>query len=1073
MYRIEFSNYPSPYQPTFNGTNGRTEVQFVSAPSCTINFGMNDPLNYCEENPMLIVPCYETGNITGNLDAAIVNFPYTASDVPEGQGGTGVNPAKAANIATVGSVWGVAVQSDARRVFTSSFLKRHVGLGPLGLGGVYVLDYGIGTPSIAGSFNLQSVVPANGGSAIDLGSVIRSGSTDYELPPVGQASIDLDAFDKVGKVGFGDADIDDIGKKLWLVNLNQRALISVDVSGATGSLPGVVNQYPLSSLAGVPSCNNGVLRPFGLGFKGGKGYLGCECTAENGGTSADLKSYILSFDPANMVAGLTQEVSFDMTYTRELLGGNGTLSSVQWQPWYNTWQSNLNGQNYHLPEPLVSDIEIDNNGSLTIALMDRLGHQGGFNNYPAIAGFSGSADIQTISTGDIVKICKVGGTYILEGNAGCPVNDPGSAGATQASVTNDGLTNQGEFYYGDYLLNGHEEIATGALGGLLSKDKIIATVFDPVADFSTQGLHWYDLNTGARTQAYQVVPSLDIYFGKAGGLGDIGVLCGRAPIQIGNRVWLDTNKDGIQNPSETGIANVNVLLKQGSTIVAQTTTDANGEYYFGGFNNQGIIAVPNPTPITKTLLISDDKDDVRENSSNVLSTSDLSFNNRYIGVRFPNVSIPAGSVISSAKIRFIADYSGGNINATIKGYKDPNAPFWIVANLPFTGSLSDLYMNNGTTTSVPWTNNSTGWSYPDSGPEQTSPELSHIVQEIIDMPSWASSAQSLAFLIDASSTVANPANAIGSGSDLSQHPVLEITYQPGVISPLQPNQAYTICIPLNQTATAYLTSTGTDTDATTNGDIRDSDGTISGTDLVKNITTPSSGVVNQTYDFGLIPFCPTITNPSPTQTICLGTTGSNITVNTTTNTANSIRFVKFTTDQSATNGSETATELTNIYAGTSIATVTPTGASSPYTATYTYNAADFPTAGTYYVYAILDPDQGASCRPVQEITIIINPQPNTPSVTSPANNICPATTVNLDNISAGLTPSVSGGVFEWHVSNSSSSALVSGTTAVGVGTYYLFEKSPAGCYSAGTAVLAQINACCPPKICLPVTVTRN
>ena len=853
-YRIEFTNYPTPYQATFNGTNGRTEVQFVSAASCTINLGLNDPRYYCGLNPMLIVPCYETGISTGNTDAAIVNIPYSASGLPTSQGGTGINPTQVANIATVGSVWGVAVQSDAKRVFTSAFLKRHVGLGPLGLGGVYVLDYVTGTPAVTGSFNLQSVVPANGGSAIDLGSVIRSGSTDYTLPAKGLPSIDLDAFGKVGKVGYGDADIDDVGKKLWLVNLNQRALISVDVSGATGSLPGVVNQYPLSSLAGAPSCNNGVLRPFGLGFKDGKGYLGCECTAENGGSSTDLKSYILSFNPANMAAGVVQEVSFDMTYTREFMGGNGTLSSVKWQPWYNLWQSSLNGQNNHLPEPLVSDIEIDRNGGFTIALMDRLEHQAGYNNYPATAGYTGPADIGIVSTGDIVKICKLNGAYILEGNAGCPVSDAGSASTgLDGSVTNDGLANKGEFYNGDYFFRiggTHEELATGGLGGHPSKDKVITTVFDPVNDFNTQGLHWYDTNTGLRTQSYQVVPNLNLYFGKAGGLGDIGVLCDSMPIQIGNRVWLDTNKDGIQNASEIGIPNINVLLKQGQTVIAQTTTDANGEYYFGGFNNQGIINMA-PTSVKGTFSLSEERNDARQSTTDVNLYTELFFSDRYLGLRFPNVNIPIGSVITSAKIGFVT-ISGADISATIKGYKNPNAPFWTAGTIPFTGSISDLYNNNATTASVPWSN-STPWILYDYA---YSPDISSIVQEIINMPSWASSAHTLPFIINASSTVVNPAFAYGRAS---AELFLTYTYP----SPLQANQAYTICIPMNQTAVANLQPTGIDTDNSTNGDIRDSDGTISGTDLVKNITAPASGTVNQTYDFGFSPFCQTITNPMP------------------------------------------------------------------------------------------------------------------------------------------------------------------------------------------------------------------
>ena len=221
---------------------------------------------------------------------------------------------------------------------------------------------------------------------------------------------------------------------------------------------------------------------------------------------------------------------------------------------------------------------------------------------------------------------------------------------------------------------------------------------------------------------------------------------------------------------------------------------------------------------------------------------------------------------------------------------------------------------------------------------------------------------------------------------------------------------------------------------------------------------------------------PSMTNPSAAQALCTAITGNNITVQTTINTANSIRFVKFTSDQMA-GSSPTAGEETAIYAGTVIATVTPTGASNPYTATYTWNSVDFPNATnspiTYYVYAILNPDLGANCRPIQEIQITVNPLPNSPSVTTPVMNPCPATTVSLNNISAALTPSVSGGSFEWHVSNSSNSALVSNPTAVSAGTYYLFEKSPANCYSAGSPLQVQIQNCCPSPLCIPITITRS
>ncbi|NUN10954.1 MAG: carboxypeptidase regulatory-like domain-containing protein, partial [Ignavibacteriaceae bacterium] len=53
------------------------------------------------------------------------------------------------------------------------------------------------------------------------------------------------------------------------------------------------------------------------------------------------------------------------------------------------------------------------------------------------------------------------------------------------------------------------------------------------------------------------------------------------PVNIGDKVWEDTNFDGVQNPGEPGIPNVTVKLYNcGDVLVATTTTDANGNYQF-------------------------------------------------------------------------------------------------------------------------------------------------------------------------------------------------------------------------------------------------------------------------------------------------------------------------------------------------------------------------------------------------------------------------------------------------------------------------------------------------------------
>lgn len=96
--------------------------------------------------------------------------------------------------------------------------------------------------------------------------------------------------------------------------------------------------------------------------------------------------------------------------------------------------------------------------------------------------------------------------------------------------------------------------------------------------------------------------------------------------------------------------------------------------------------------------------------------------------------------------------------------------------------------------------------------------------------------------------------------------------------------------------------------------------------------------------------------------------------------------------------------------------------------------------------------------------------PKTPSVADVSNQ-CPASTVNL--ISWQPLPSTIGGVFEWHINNSATSPLVNSPTAVGAGTYYIFEKSPNGCISNGDSVKVVIQSCCSTPDCVPFRMIKT
>ena len=52
------------------------------------------------------------------------------------------------------------------------------------------------------------------------------------------------------------------------------------------------------------------------------------------------------------------------------------------------------------------------------------------------------------------------------------------------------------------------------------------------------------------------------------------------PVAIGDRVWYDTNRNGIQDSGENGIPSVVVDLSFSGTTLATVTTDASGSFLF-------------------------------------------------------------------------------------------------------------------------------------------------------------------------------------------------------------------------------------------------------------------------------------------------------------------------------------------------------------------------------------------------------------------------------------------------------------------------------------------------------------
>jgi uncharacterized repeat protein (TIGR01451 family) len=652
---------------TFNGSNSASSVQFVTATSTDVDFGIFDPDNFNTlSNPDVLLPVYINGSgVAGSTSGnsyALISFPYqnagsnpdsdfSTNPVPQSQA-----PTVLATQSSIGSVWGTAYSKQANRIFTSAFMKRHVGIGPAGSGGIYMIDPA--SPPASGD------IPSN--MSLDTLGITTSGNGVYTSTPIGfhdvigtnierglqndfsQPSHDASAYGQAGKVSLGDLEISSDGQYLYTINLYDRKLYQIDLNDPEN--PGFpATNSGIKSYDAVPwlnySCDEGVARPFGLKYYREKLYVGVICTAENKTLPSPapreypdgLRALVYEINPVGNGNG-SLVMEFPLNYNKDNVAGGDSAQVDGWFSWSDDYNDTIT-RLYHgtttitqyvsHPQPILADIEFDSDGSIILSFMDRGGHQWGTQNYEPV----GTTTRSYVVGGDLLRTYRnpangcafeleadgVAGPYTS--NAAMPAMDgsvqintgpgsPNGTGATFTAFQGDGK----EFFFGDYanVFNQpypqphHNEVNMGGIALFGESGEVMNAQIDAVhGSLFAAGVVKHNLQNGDRDtniggyNVYTYTPRLtdDGFFAKSGGLGDVEIMVDNPELEIGNRVWNDLDGNGIQDAGEPAISGVVVTLTCGG-LTATSTSNANGEWLIKDGDLTGGANIPRNTSCT-------------------------------------------------------------------------------------------------------------------------------------------------------------------------------------------------------------------------------------------------------------------------------------------------------------------------------------------------------------------------------------------------------------------------------------------------------------------------------------------
>lgn len=429
---------------------------------------------------------------------------------------TGTTTTSQCTAAQTGAIWGLAVQRSSPNVFyTSAVMMSGAGFGSGGSGGIYRSEQD--KPASAALFvNLDAfgfvTRPANF-PATNAARGLSPNPTNNFNGAVAQMFVDSQRT-QVGRMSLGDIDVAPTNDALWTVNLFDRSLIRIHipVSGTNPTASDIVSTpIPAPTSNGDPICVRNEYRPWGLKVLTDTVYVGVVCSDENHvGTepgenvNPDLRGVVYQYN----IAGKTWTL---LTIT----SNNQALPYFQLNGY--RWDHDINSNGTRNRQYIMVDIEIDTDGSFIIGLADR---------WPMVGRLFGDP-VQPWSQGDILRLCNAGGSLTLESNGTCP--NGGGHGPT-TSGANDLVGYYDDLPDDPIFKENHAENQTGGIALLPLPESQLASMayntVNPSGAGNRSGFQVFDNKTGEVTRSFELLRAgTEAGYGKAGGLGDIEVLC--------------------------------------------------------------------------------------------------------------------------------------------------------------------------------------------------------------------------------------------------------------------------------------------------------------------------------------------------------------------------------------------------------------------------------------------------------------------------------------------------------------------------------------------------------------------